>query len=164
MRTSFLLIMVLAVAAIALTPTAMLAQSDGCPWCTTPTTCSEVEENTTVGGCYNIGAGCRTIAGSCTLEEQRLHELLVLNRIKNRGTEHVEIWGTKFNLRALPNGLYAEWACDGRIASLFRMADDKSWVEVDPAPYQSRYSFSGGIGPIDGHTPTMASTILGVSN
>lgn len=59
-------------AALMLAPGNAQGQSDGCPWCTTPTTCAEVAENTDIGGCYNIGAGCEEIAGSCTIEITRL--------------------------------------------------------------------------------------------
>src|SRR5690606_28656708 len=64
-------------------------QSTGCPWCTTPTTCGEVQENANIGGCYNIGNGCQTIPGKCTINETfaaaDIAEILHLERVEGLG-------------------------------------------------------------------------------
>lgn len=149
MRTAILLRLTLVVAVLTLAPMSTSAQSDGCPWCTTPTTCSEVAEDTPSGGCYNIGAGCQTIGGSCEINETftatQRKVLLQDNGIEYHGTELAELWGTTVELTAIDDGLYAGWACNGQLSTLFKKDGDDRWVELDPALYGRRFALTKGL-------------------
>lgn len=150
MRNGNILRLTFALALSALVPIALSAQSTGCPWCTSPTTCSEVEENSDVGGCYNIGDGCKTISGSCKIEEtfasaEARATLLEENGLEYRGTEVAEIWGTKIELMEIDGGFFAEWACDGRLSALFKKDRNGKWVELDPMRYAARFALTKGL-------------------
>ena len=149
MRTPVAIILVFGSAMISLAPAAAFAQSDGCPWCTTPTTCAEVDENTNIGGCFNFGTGCQTIAGSCTI---RIEKVSVLERatllrrtgIQYSGTVEAQIWGERRELAHINGDYYAEWRCTGQLATLFMKDPAGQWVELNPAFFANRLSLLPG--------------------
>lgn len=133
----------LLVAAGASTPESASAQSRGCPWCTTPTTCAEVLENTNIGGCYNIGNGCEEISGSCTIQPERMlaadrQKLFEASGVRYLGTATVSLLGADIEASAVDDGLYAQWSCNGVLTALFTKTDSGEWEELDPAPYRKR--------------------------
>lgn len=149
MRITNILRLAFALALSALLPLGLTAQSTGCPWCTSPTTCGEVQENGSIGGCYNIGDGCRTIQGSCKINDsfaaaERV-KLLDDNGLEYRGAEVAEIWGVKMELTEINDGFFAEWACDGRLTALFKKDRDDKWLELDPMRYATRFALTKGV-------------------
>lgn len=128
------------------TPSSAAAQSTGCPWCSTPTTCSEVDENASIGGCFNIGNGCQTIPGSCTINETfaagDIAELLRLERFEGLGWQAVDVLGMVVNAFRVSEELYVQWGCDGSVLAAFTSDGSEPLIELDPAPLQQRYSLN----------------------
>jgi hypothetical protein len=125
-------------------PAAAQPPPHGCPWCTTPTTCSEVSESTPIGGCYNIGMGCQEIAGSCTYSfalTPAEAEALNSRGIRFVGFDRVPLggWGETI-LAELDNGLLASWNCRGVLRGIFARGSDGRLIVLDPAEFADRYS------------------------
>ncbi len=133
-------------AAFLASPMTASAQSHGCPWCTTPTTCGEVDENTNIGGCYNIGAGCQEIQGSCTIQQTLApdfrEEALEGQGLDYLGEAEVDIYGLKFEAIQIAENLYARWKCDGRLEAAFSLAPDGTWVELDLLRFGTTYDLT----------------------
>lgn len=118
----------------------VVAQSSGCPWCTTPTTCAEVPENTSIGGCYNFGYGCRTVSGVCTIEETFAavgrKQLLADNGLEFHGVQLINVLGVDIEATGVGGGLFARWGCGGAVVAVFmRDAHSAEWIELDPRLY-----------------------------
>ena len=119
-----------------------------CPWCTTPTTCGVVDENTPISGCYiNSSDVCRTLSGEC-IDSFALNApggreaTLRKNNIEYHGVVKTEIWGIKMTLTAINDGLYAEWDCSGQISNLFTRRADGGWTAVDAASHHGRFTLA----------------------
>lgn len=125
-------------------PNSVAAQSTGCPWCTTPTTCGEVQENANIGGCYNIGNGCQTIPGKCTINETfaaaDIAEILHLERFEGLGGQTIDVLGMPVLAFQVEEDLYIQWKCDGSVAAAFAFNGSELITELDPALLQQRYS------------------------
>jgi len=140
--TTFSLGLLITLLALAVSPAPAAAD---CPWCVTPTTCSQVEENTPIAACYNRGNGCQTLSGECEISfafntEAGRKATLRKNQIEYRGQVAAEIWGIKMNLTAINDGLFAEWNCSGQLSNLFRRDAKGGWTAVDVGAFQSRFA------------------------
>jgi hypothetical protein len=137
-------------------------EGEGCPWCTTPTTCAGVEEDTPYDLCvYTQAQGCSypNSERSCTYGGSgsggggngggnggggELAVLVAAAGIENHQIRQVvtERWG-KQHLVEVDKDLYAFWSCDGQLLGLVREIDDKPTDYLDPAPYRHVYSIGG---------------------
>jgi hypothetical protein len=131
---------------------------NGCPWCTTPTTCAGVGEDTPYSGCgYSASQGCfyPQETQPCTYEGGggngggnggggELALLVTAAGIENHQIKHVatERWGSQY-LVEVDRDLYAFWSCDGQLLGLVREIDDELADYLDPAPYRHVYSIGG---------------------
>lgn len=131
----------------AATPQASFAQ--GCPWCTSPTTCRAIEEDTDLNKCWIEGSGggqgiCQFEEGDCTyqvlLDSPLRKRLLAENGIVYKGTETVEVSGIQVEGILIDEGYWAIWGCSGELQVLMRRNGEEEWQILSPAAYPRRYS------------------------
>lgn len=129
-----------------LSPTSLEAQGDGCPWCTTPTTCALVEEDTDLEGCVvNQENGCMRVSGECTVEVSMadpaaLSDILGKHGITLRGVQTASVLGLPIRLAEVDHGLHLRWDCRGQVSAAFTRDPSGQWIEVDPRLYAREFS------------------------
>ena len=144
MRSTSSFCLILTVALLAIVGAPSNADAQQCPWCITPTICSQVSEDTDIAGCYNAGQGCKKVEGECNVSlafkaQGGPERLLAENGLEYHGTVAAEIWGQKMQLTAINDDLFAEWGCSGQLAALFRRDEHGRWLAIDPKPFSERF-------------------------
>lgn len=128
-----------------------LAQAGGCPWCTSPTVCELIDEDTFVIECEVASSGphagecVNTQAGDCewqVLLAPPLREAFLASQgIEYGGEATIDVHGITIAGILIEDGLLAKWGCNGKPAFLFRNDGSGVWREVDLANSPNRYSF-----------------------
>lgn len=144
-RMMFAPLALLGFVAIGGLPSQAAAQADGCPWCTTPTTCSLVEESTNLNSCtVSQGQGCVPQYGECEFnpsEEEEQQQLLALGLNPDR-TLSVDVLTGPVKLTEVSPGRFAGWSCQGALRYLVEVdgVNSVKWLRTDE--YQAYYSIA----------------------
>lgn len=116
-----------ALLALALLLTAPLgaAAQWGCPWCTTPTTCSLVDEDSPLDECWYVqGVGCVPFYGECEFEPMQDEEDLAalaaagLDGARTLSVETIVGVRTLYEVRS---GTFVTWSCSGAATLIVRV-------------------------------------------
>jgi len=145
-RTSFGFPAILVMLALT-APAPVAAQFTGCPWCTTPSTCGLVQENTNYDGCLvTQGLGCQPILGECSVIDPGSGDfadaggLFDQHNIKYLGTNVVSILGIDLEAHQVEENLWVKWGCNGGVIAAFSRSEGGVWREVDSTLPRARYS------------------------
>lgn len=99
-------------------PAALAAQ--GCPWCTTPTTCSTVNEDA-AQMCWVTQQGGCDMAGTCEYSGPPEGSLLRELQVDERALIMVAVEDRDVVLVPVGGGVYAAWNCQGQATYAYEL-------------------------------------------
>jgi hypothetical protein len=90
---------------------------DGCPWCTSPSSCEKIDQNAADECTVPAGGWCRNGSGLCVIGEtdEELAAMLAAGAPKRTalsGDREVTVIG-------IGDGQFVAWSCSGKLALLF---------------------------------------------
>lgn len=131
----------IALAVVAVFPP-QAVEAQGCPWCTTPTTCEPINEPTPLSACWiGLGGVCNETEGKCEPGGTLRHAVAILD-VDDRDVETVT--DRDFGrVQTVPvgNGVYVAWNCQGEAIAVYARSADGRMAKI-PGPIDPRYDFS----------------------
>jgi hypothetical protein len=115
------------------------ASAQGCPWCTTPTTCTLVDEHA-AGGCkVTAHEGC-TSAGVCVINDTYAPTSAAARHFASLGFDNFILletveWG-EVPFADLGDGRLVLWNCDGEVAAIASYDTEGQILRLDITPYR----------------------------
>lgn len=147
MKTARTICFALTAAVITLLAAPEIASAQGCPWCTTPTKCEGIEENSPLERCYvQQGVGCVEVEGESEciyqvwLAPSTRDTFLASHGIEYHGTRTVEVAGIQLEAFVVDDSLVAIWGCDGEVSLLWRQQADGKLQDARFPDIRSRYT------------------------